>query len=162
MNVQSVPIESCSWRGVLDTSLYDEVYQWLVASTSFSSTNKADRHDINEIFFKVALTPITLNSGKNHWICEQCQQNALYYIILYSTADMHRLFHGIVHTIPFIHPKADRVWYEKWHAMICLLYTSIRVITKLPNSEQSSKGKVKTHKYINRQHQSTTGKLGKP
>ena len=36
---------------------------------------------------------------------------------------------------------------------------SIRVITKLPNSEQSSKGKVKTHKDINRQNQSTTGKL---
>jgi hypothetical protein len=33
------------------------------------------------------------------------------------------------------------------------------VITKLPNSEQSYKGKVKTHKYINRQNQSTTGKL---
>ena len=31
----------------------------------------------------------------------------------------------------------------------------IRVITKLPNFEQSSKGKVKTHKYINRQNQST-------
>ena len=30
------------------------------------------------------------------------------------------------------------------------------VITKLPNSEQSYKGKVKTHKYINRQNQSTT------
>jgi hypothetical protein len=38
----------------------------------------------------------------------------------------------------------------------------IRVITKLPNSEQSYKGKVKTHKYINRHNQSTTGKLGKP
>jgi hypothetical protein len=37
--------------------------------------------------------------------------------------------------------------------------TQIRVITKLPNSEQSYKGKVKTHKYINRQNQSTTGKL---
>ena len=35
----------------------------------------------------------------------------------------------------------------------------IRVITKLPNSEQSYKGKVKTHKYIDRQDQSTTGKL---
>jgi hypothetical protein len=34
---------------------------------------------------------------------------------------------------------------------------TIRVITKLPNSEQSNKGKVKTHKYINRQNQSTTG-----
>jgi hypothetical protein len=28
-----------------------------------------------------------------------------------------------------------------------------------PNSEQSYKGKVKTHNYINRQNQSTTGKL---
>jgi hypothetical protein len=36
---------------------------------------------------------------------------------------------------------------------------NIRVITKLPNSEQSYKRKVKTHKYINRQNQSTTGKL---
>ena len=34
----------------------------------------------------------------------------------------------------------------------------IRVITKLQNSEQSYKGKVKTHNYINRQNQSTTGK----
>ena len=31
----------------------------------------------------------------------------------------------------------------------------IRVITKLPNSEQSYQGKVKPHKYINRQNQST-------
>jgi len=37
----------------------------------------------------------------------------------------------------------------------------IRVITKLPNTEQSSKGKGKTHKSTNRQKQSTTGKLGK-
>ena len=35
----------------------------------------------------------------------------------------------------------------------------IKVITKLPNSEQSYKGKVKTHNYINRQNQSTTVKL---
>ena len=33
---------------------------------------------------------------------------------------------------------------------------------KLPNSEQSYKGKVKTHKYLNRQNQSTTGKLWNP
>ena len=30
----------------------------------------------------------------------------------------------------------------------------IRVITKLPNAEQSYKGKVKTHNYTNRQNQS--------
>ena len=39
------------------------------------------------------------------------------------------------------------------------LEQTIRVITKLPNSEQSYKGKVETHKYINRQNQSTTKKL---
>jgi hypothetical protein len=38
----------------------------------------------------------------------------------------------------------------------------IKVITKLPNSEKSYKGKVQTHNYINRQNQSTTGKLWKP
>jgi hypothetical protein len=38
---------------------------------------------------------------------------------------------------------------------------SIGVITKLPYTEQSSKGKGKTHKSTNRQNQSTTGKLGK-
>ena len=40
-----------------------------------------------------------------------------------------------------------------------LLGFTIKVITKLPNSEQSYKGKVQTHNYINRQNQSTTGKL---
>ena len=37
---------------------------------------------------------------------------------------------------------------------VCMVFptiVSIRVITKLPNSEQSYKGKVKTHNYINRQ-----------
>jgi hypothetical protein len=45
--------------------------------------------------------------------------------------------------------------------LLCLItsMTTTVVITKLPNSEQSCKGKVKTHNYINRQNQSTTGKL---
>ena len=34
---------------------------------------------------------------------------------------------------------------------------TIRVITKLPNSEQSYKGKVKTHKYMNRQKEEFFG-----
>ena len=42
---------------------------------------------------------------------------------------------------------------------ICNPTGMIKVITKLPNSEQSYKGKVQTHNYINRQNQSTTGKL---
>ena len=40
-----------------------------------------------------------------------------------------------------------------------MMDNKIRVITKLLNSEQFYKGKVKTHNYINRQNQSTTGKL---
>ena len=40
-----------------------------------------------------------------------------------------------------------------------LVLKIIRVITKLPNSEQSYKGRVKTHNNINRQNQSTTGTL---
>jgi hypothetical protein len=39
---------------------------------------------------------------------------------------------------------------------LVILDVQIKVITKLPNSEQSYKGKVKTHKYINRQNQTTT------
>ena len=60
-------------------------------------------------------------------------------------------------------------WHVEWRAnvvwcrMMCeCCPMSIRVITKLPNSKQSYKGKVKTHKYIKRQNQSTTGKLWKP
>jgi hypothetical protein len=46
---------------------------------------------------------------------------------------------------------------SKYKKLLWLL--NIKVITKLPNSEQSYKEKVKTHKYTNRQNQSTTGKL---
>ena len=48
---------------------------------------------------------------------------------------------------------------ELMYIMLVPFDWTIKVITKLPNSEQSYKGKVKTHNYINRQNQSTTGKL---
>ena len=44
----------------------------------------------------------------------------------------------------------------------CIAIDEIRVITKLTNTEQSSKRKGKIHKSTNRQNQSTTLKLGKP
>ena len=47
----------------------------------------------------------------------------------------------------------------KCRALLEPHFNMIRVITKLTNSEQSYKGKVKPHKYINKQNQSTTGKL---
>jgi hypothetical protein len=58
--------EPRSWRGVLDTTLYDKVCQWLVTDLLFSlgtpvsSTNKTGRHDITEKLSKVALNTITI------------------------------------------------------------------------------------------------------
>ena len=56
---------------VLDTTLYDEVCQWLATgrwfspATLVSSTNKTDRHDITEILLKVASNTINLNETFN-------------------------------------------------------------------------------------------------
>jgi hypothetical protein len=57
--------EPRSWRGVLDTTLCDNVCQRLAAGRWFSPvsfTNKTDRHDIAKILLKVhvALNTITL------------------------------------------------------------------------------------------------------
>jgi hypothetical protein len=49
-------------------------------------------------------------------------------------------------TLIILHVNVSYLFYIVW---------PISVITKLPNSEQSYKGKVKAHKYINRQNQST-------
>jgi hypothetical protein len=52
-------------RSVLDTTLCDEVYQWLTTGRWFppgspvSSTNKTDCHDMTGILLKVALNTIT-------------------------------------------------------------------------------------------------------
>jgi hypothetical protein len=57
----------CSWQGVLDTTLRDEVCQslatgqWFSLGTAVSSTNKTDHQDITEILLKVALNTINLN-----------------------------------------------------------------------------------------------------
>ena len=48
------------------------------------------------------------------------------------------------------------------YSCLCIIKVDwIRVIPKLPNTEQSSKGKGKTNKSTNRKNQSTTEKLGK-
>ena len=60
------------------------------------------------------------------------------------------------------HRSLDKIPFVNYSFIFYIICLSIRVITKLPNTEQSSKGKGKTHKSINRQNQSTTGKLGKP
>jgi hypothetical protein len=55
------------------------------------------------------------------------------------------------YSIWFVPTDAAELLWRKDLNTICI----IRVITKLPNSEQSYKGKVKTHKYINRQKLAT-------
>jgi hypothetical protein len=62
----SCEFEPRSWWGVLDTTLCDNVSQWLAAGrwlspgNPVSSTNKTDRFDITEILLKVALNTMTL------------------------------------------------------------------------------------------------------
>jgi hypothetical protein len=54
-------------QGVLDTTLCDQVCQWLAVGLWFSpgtlvsSTNKTDRHNITDILLKVALNTIILH-----------------------------------------------------------------------------------------------------
>ena len=61
-------------RFVLDTTLCDQVCQWLAADrwfppgTHVSSTNKTDRQDITEILLKVVLNTITLTPNPIHSI----------------------------------------------------------------------------------------------
>ena len=59
-------------RSVLDTTLCDEVCQWLATGWLFSpvfSTNKTDRHNITEILMKVALNIITLTPVLYMCVC---------------------------------------------------------------------------------------------
>ena len=63
---------------------------------------------------------------------------------------------------PFLSPLRFSLKFMYHNYMTNAYSWWIRVITKLSNSEQSYKGKVKTHKYIDRQNQSTTGKMWKP
>jgi hypothetical protein len=59
-----VEFESRSWRGVLNTTLCDEVCQCLATGlwlSPVSSTTKTDRHDIPEILLKVALNTMALS-----------------------------------------------------------------------------------------------------
>ena len=56
--------------------------------------------------------------------------------------------------------SSARLYFNRREVSLITRY-QIRVITKLQNTERSSKEKVKTHISTNKQNQSTTGKLGK-
>jgi hypothetical protein len=79
-------------RGVLDTTLYDKVCQWLAADRCFfpgtpvSSTNETDRHEIIETLFKVALNTITITYFRSGAaiIVELSEWNASINLIIYQ------------------------------------------------------------------------------
>ena len=77
-HLESCEFESRSWQCVLDTTLCDEVCQWLSTGQWFSlgplvsSTNKTDCHNIAEILLKVALNTITPNQCIYIFICNLC------------------------------------------------------------------------------------------
>ena len=72
--MQSVPVttnvknSNPAPGGLLDTTLYDKICQWLAtgrwlsSGPPVSSINKTDRHDITKILLKVALNTITLTT----------------------------------------------------------------------------------------------------
>ena len=68
---------------------------------------------------------------------------------------MHRIVYGYIYFVV----KSRNLNYVQFQMTLQIgnkgYINSIRVITKIPDSEQSYKGKVKTHNYINRQNQST-------
>ena len=63
-------------RGILNTTLCDQVCQWLATGRQFSlgklvsCTNKTDHHDITEILLKVALYIITLTQSAKRQISD--------------------------------------------------------------------------------------------
>jgi hypothetical protein len=67
--------EFCSWWGVLDTALCDEICKWLVAGTP---PIKTDYHDITEILFKVALH--TKNTYFKWWNVETYYMLSMVYM----------------------------------------------------------------------------------
>ena len=73
--------EPRSWQGVLDTTLCDQVCQWLVKGqwfspgTPVSSTNKTDCNDITEILLKVVLN--TTNQTKPMALIQSGELNSI-------------------------------------------------------------------------------------
>ena len=85
-------------RGVLYTTLRNNVCQWLTTDlwfspgTPVSSTNKTDFHNITEILLKVVLNTITLSLCSGH----NMQVPYMYMYVEQSTLDKHwfKKYHG--------------------------------------------------------------------
>jgi len=93
--------ESCSWRGVLDTTMCDQVCQWLATGqwfspgTPVSSTNKTDRNNITEIMMKVALNTVIHPSLLNFFChCDCLVWTYICILSLLSTAHIFSIHTG--------------------------------------------------------------------
>jgi hypothetical protein len=129
--------------------LIDQKYSTVDSQRSLSAENRFTT-DGNDSSLYLAYSLVTANdrtssmdtNGKSHEKSTNSSQNKyVYQNVAFNNEDDIQ--------------KSD----DKSRECLSSNWKKIRVITKLPNSEQSYKGKVKTHNYINRQNQSTTGKL---
>ena len=86
-----------SLRGVLDTTLCNNVCQllatgrWFSPATPVSSTNKIDSHDITVILLKVALNTINLSLTQTNTVCAGkiiIYNMILHAVRLYNNSDM--------------------------------------------------------------------------
>ena len=91
--------ESCSWRGVLDSTLCDKICQWLATGlwfslgTPVSSTNKTDRHDIAETLLKLALNT-KKHCNPNPMFCKPLQFTFTIfscYLYFFGGKNVHRI-----------------------------------------------------------------------
>ena len=87
---QRCMFQSCSWRGILDTTLCNTVCQWFAAGQLFSlitpicPTNKTHRHDIIGLVLKVALntiypSPLFYDFSIGFW---NCSDNVLFFVFV--------------------------------------------------------------------------------
>ena len=96
------------------------------------------------------LSKVTLSSHSNH----------LFHSLAISSSLIHLYRYILKSKGVLLESRREGEEFKCGHSTTFgILNCLIKVITKLPNSEQSYKGKVQTHNYINRQNQSTTGKL---
>ena len=98
----------------------------------------------------VTVTSVAMSTYRHYYI-SICRE-----ILCRSVLHVRDALHQLQYTVVSV------LWTSMGRNNLLNRFFIIKVITKLPNSEQSYKGKVKTHNYINRQNQSTTGKLWKP
>jgi hypothetical protein len=125
--------ECCSQRGVFDITLYDKIYQWLTAGewfSSVSSTNKSDRHNINEILLKVALNTIIL-------MIDGHQLNPSFHVyrvsLFWRWNDVHCFIYFIFrwHQVESIPNEGHTISVTFWYKVICCILEERNILTFL-------------------------------